>query len=179
MFNNIFFMGGIHGVGKSTICKQVCDAYQIKYLSASEVLKWKTMNSDPNNKKIKNVADNQDRLIIGLKSIVKESSFYFLDGHYCLLNKEEVIVKVPMETFKQINAPLLCLIVGDIADIKRRLEERDKRSYSTALLERMQVAEIDYAKEVSEILDVPLSIGESDNFDQIISSINAYYQKRK
>lgn len=177
MYNNVFFMGGIHGVGKSTICERLCNIYNMQYLSASDVLKWKTINSEQDNKKIKNVIENQDRLIIGLKSVVKEDNLYFLDGHYCLLNKEEAIVQVPMETFRQINPLLLCLIVGDIGDIKQRLQERDKQSYSASLLARMQAAEIDYAKEVSKVLDVPLTIGDADNFGQIISSINAYYQK--
>jgi len=35
MLDNITFIGGIHGVGKSTICRQICDEIKLEYLSAS------------------------------------------------------------------------------------------------------------------------------------------------
>lgn len=178
MFKNIFFIGGIHGVGKSTFCHQICHSHQLKYLSASEVLKWNNINEDPNNKKIKNISDNQDQLIIGLKSVVKENYFYVLDGHYCLLNKKEEIVKVPLETFKQINPLSLSLIVSDISDIKQRLDERDKQIYSNILLERMQAAETNYAREIAKNLKVPLTIGGPNDREQIIFTINEILQKK-
>ena len=36
---NIIFIGGIHGVGKGTLCEKVCNDLNIRHLSASEVLK--------------------------------------------------------------------------------------------------------------------------------------------
>jgi adenylate kinase len=49
---NIAFIGGIHGVGKSTICQQICDKLNLVYLSASELIKWSDINEDVKNKKV-------------------------------------------------------------------------------------------------------------------------------
>ena len=50
MTSKIAFIGGIHGVGKSTVCKHICRDLKIEYLSASELLKWKDLNEDAQNK---------------------------------------------------------------------------------------------------------------------------------
>jgi len=65
MTEKIAFIGGIHGVGKSTICRQICDEIKLEYLSASELLKWKEINEDVKNKKVISRPDTQDRLITG------------------------------------------------------------------------------------------------------------------
>ena len=40
MYNNIIFIGGVHGVGKGTICQKIKEKLDFTHLSASEVLKW-------------------------------------------------------------------------------------------------------------------------------------------
>ncbi|MBK7669563.1 MAG: AAA family ATPase [Sphingobacteriaceae bacterium] len=87
MLENISFVGGIHGVGKSTICKSICGKFNINYLSASEVLKWSKLNTDIKNKKVDDISFTQDLLINGLNEQVNKSEHYILAGHYCLFNK--------------------------------------------------------------------------------------------
>jgi len=53
MFDNIVFVGGIHGVGKSTICQHICRELNMEYLSASELSKWEEINDDAKIKKSK------------------------------------------------------------------------------------------------------------------------------
>src|SRR4030067_3026737 len=118
MLDNISFIGGIHGVGKSTICRQICDELKLEYLSASELLKWREVNDDFKNKKVKSIPATQDRLIISLRNIIQKDKCYLLDGHYCLLNNKNDVINIPLETFKKINPISLNLIIGDIAEIK-------------------------------------------------------------
>lgn len=66
MLNDITFIGGIHGFGNITICRQICDEVKLEYLSASELIKWKDINEDIQNKKVRNIPATQDRLIIRL-----------------------------------------------------------------------------------------------------------------
>jgi adenylate kinase len=169
LFSNISFIGGIHGVGKSTICKSLCSDLNIQYLSASEVLKWTEMNEDVKNKKVQDIPLTQDKLIKGLIKRVEEKHYYLLDGHYCLLDKTNKVVRIPFATFEAINPASLRLITGDVAEIKLRLESRDKRTYDLDLLENMQDQEIDYAKEISQKLNVNLSIGNEKDYSKIIS----------
>lgn len=85
--SSIIFIGGIHGVGKSTVCQQICNKCNIEYLSASKLIKWSELSEDTKNKKVENLSFTQDRLVVGLRNAVQENKTYILDGHYCLLNK--------------------------------------------------------------------------------------------
>jgi adenylate kinase len=121
MFNNIVFIGGIHGVGKSTICQHICRELNMEYLSASELLKWEEINDDAKNKKVNDIPLTQDRLITGLSKNIQNGHFYLLDGHFCLLNENDEVEKISKDIFMQINPKVLCLILGDITEIKTRL----------------------------------------------------------
>ncbi|MGJ1433935.1 ATP-binding protein [Sphingobacterium spiritivorum] len=170
-------MGGIHGVGKSTICQRICRELDMEYLSASELLKWKDINEDSKNKKVEDIPYTQNRLIGALKNTVQKHKFYILDGHYCLLNKYSKIENISLDTFKQINPYLLCLILGDISEIKNRLEARDNKPYEYALLKHLQNSELTYAKSLSKMLIVPLQTGKSDDYLNILDSIRKTNKK--
>ena len=155
----------------------MCTKLDIKYLSASEVLKWAEMNEDSKNKKVNDVALTQDRLIHGLIKRVEKKYHYLLDGHYCLLDKAGKIVKIPFETFEAINPVSLHLITGDILEIKSRLELRDERIYDYHLLKDLQDQEIDYAKELSQKLNISLNKGTESNYFEILQSLNIELRK--
>jgi adenylate kinase len=171
MLNNIAFIGGIHGVGKSTICQHICENVKLEYLSASELIKWKDINEDIQNKKVMNIPETQDRLIIGLTNCIQKNKSYILDGHYCLINSENEIVNIPLETFKLIKPISLNIILGDIIAIKNRLEKRDNRPYDEELLNRMQENELNYAKHLSKTLGVTLNIGTKNDFSELLTSL--------
>jgi len=175
MLDNITFIGGIHGVGKSTICRQICDEIKLEYLSASELLKWKDINEDGQNKKVKNIPETQDRLILGLTNNIQKHKSYILDGHYCLLNSENKIVNIPLETFKLINPISLNIILGDIGEIKSRLEKRDNRPYDQDLLSRMQESELNYARQLSKTLGVTLNIGTQNDISELLTSLHKIF----
>lgn len=166
--NRIAFIGGIHGVGKSTICRHISSELNLEYLSASELLKWKDINEDAKNKKVKDIPDTQNRLILGLTNTVQKGKNYLLDGHYCLLNSDNEVVNVPLETFEEINPFSLNLILGDISEIKKRLETRDNKPYDYALLERLQSEEITYAKYLSKTLGITLNVGTQNDYSELL-----------
>ena len=172
---NISFIGGIHGVGKSTICQQICDELKLEYLSASELLKWREVGEDFKNKKVKNIQATQEQLIIGLRNTLQKDKCYLLDGHYCLLNSENDVINIPIETFKTIKPISLNLIIGDIDEIKNRLEKRDSMPYNYKLLERMQNSELSYAEHLSKTLGVTLSIGTQKNLSEILTSLRKVF----
>jgi adenylate kinase len=168
---NIAFIGGIHGVGKSTVCRQICDRLDLTHLSASELLKWGDINEDAENKQVKDIQDTQDRLIVGLRNTIQTGKRYLLDGHYCLLNTNGEIKNIPVDTFQMINPFSLNIILDDVSEIKKRLEERDNKYYDYDLLMRMQDNELQYAKYLSEKLDVPLNVGLQKNFTELLNSL--------
>lgn len=170
-FNNIAFIGGIHGVGKSTICHDICRGLNMEYLSASELLKWREINEDFKNKKVKDISDTQNRLILGLSRTIQEGKYYLLDGHYCLLNSNNEIVNIPVDTFEQINPISLNLILGDVSEIKERLEARDNKLYDSGLLERLQNEELAYARRLSKEFGITLNIGTQNDYWELVISL--------
>ncbi|MGX7835966.1 AAA family ATPase, partial [Campylobacter fetus subsp. venerealis] len=72
MFKNITFLGGIHGVGKGTLCSKIKKQLDIEHLTASELLNWKEVNEDPKNKLVADIPDMQDRLIHSLRLKVEQ-----------------------------------------------------------------------------------------------------------
>lgn len=168
MENNIAFIGGIHGVGKSTICRQLCSELNLEYLSASELLKWKDINEDAKNKKVKDIPETQNRLIVGLNNKIQKGKNYLLDGHYCLLNSNNEVVRVPFGTFEKINPFSLNLILVDISEIKKRLETRDNKPYDYAPLERLQSEELTYTKQLSKKLGITLNLGTQNDYSELL-----------
>jgi adenylate kinase len=151
---NIIFIGGIHGVGKGTLCKTICDQLNIKHLSASEVLKWEEI-SDKKNKIVDNFTLTQNRLITNLEQIINNKIKYILDGHYCLLNSIQEPERIDFETFEQLNPFAFVVVIDDVQEIKIRLENRDKKEYDFELLLRFQEKELEYSKELSNKLSKP------------------------
>ena len=119
--NTIIFIGGIHGSGKGTVCNKIISEFNITHLTASEVLKWTEIKKQ-NEKVVENIIETQEKLIYNLNKIIKKDTYYLLDGHYCLINKNKEPEKIPLEFFKKIAPKKLILVVAPTTEIKIRLE---------------------------------------------------------
>lgn len=162
MDQNIAFIGGIHGSGKGTICKDIASRLNINHISASEVLKWAEVSLDVKNKLVQDITQTQNRLIAGLRVATSPNQNYLLDGHYCLLNNLGKVTRVPQSTFEQIAPVLLSVVNTNPEIVKRRLEARDNKKYDSILLSEMQLMEVEYASELAKALNTPLIIIEND-----------------
>lgn len=155
MQNNIIFLAGVHGVGKSTMFASALKNLPVELLSSSELLKW-TEISSVENKKVADISATQNRLIEGLRNAIDYDKRYVLDGHFCLLNGAGVVERIPFETFRAINPAGIVVLTDNPGQIVRRLKNRDKALYSSAMISSFQTEEVAYAKEVSDVLSVPL-----------------------
>ncbi|MBA3970554.1 MAG: AAA family ATPase [Bacteroidetes bacterium] len=171
MTQRIIFIGGIHGVGKGTLSEKICATTGLIPLSASDLIKWHEVSPDGKNKKVDNILSTQERLLKGLKHTVHEDNAYLLDGHFCLLNKSNQPEKVPIETFVGIDPNIISVIVDDIAAIINRLKLRDGKEYDLNTLNEMQKLEVEYAKEISVQLNIPLIIIKNSDPKELIQLI--------
>lgn len=162
--NNLIFIGGIHGAGKGKICDEITNNTDLFHLTASKVLKWNEI-SEIENKLVKNIKSNQDRLILNLKLIIDKEKRYLLDGHYCLLNENGKPEKVPFYTFVGIQPKKLIVVFEDPIIIKNRLESRDFKFYNEQLLKEFQDIEVEYAEEIASKLNIQLLKIKSTDFD--------------
>jgi adenylate kinase len=168
--SKIVFVGGIHGVGKSYICNKISHLLKIEYLSCSNLINW-TKISTSNNKTVKNISNTQELLLTGLKKKTNKKSKYILDGHFCLLNKNNQPQNIPFKTFEKINPKGLIVIVENVDIIYKRLLNRDDTNYSKELLDNFQNKEVSRAEEISKKLNIELFIY-NKNFEDLIDYFN-------
>lgn len=167
---NIIFVGGIHGVGKGTICKEISLNTGLIHLTASQVLKWEEI-SDSDNKLVKNLNSTQNKLIMGLKKLIKKDKKYLLDGHFSLLNSDGIPSRIDEDTFDQINPKAIAIVIDDIGKIAQRLKVRDDKFYEIEILNELQQMEIEYAKYLSDKYSIPYIEIKNGNYTQLMEII--------
>jgi len=153
--NKVCFIGGIHGVGKTTFCKQlIANLNNFKHLTASEIIK-KYKNSDEfDTKRVKDIDKNQLLLVNGLKKEKKNSNI-LLDGHFVLLDKEDNIKKIDINVFKELDLNCIIILIDNPQNIKNRLDKRGKNTLNIEILKKMQELEIQHGKEIAATLNIP------------------------
>lgn len=153
---SIHFIGGIHGVGKGTICRGINQSLGITTISASTLLKWDQVSESPENKSVKDIPDTQNRLIKGIQNL--ENGIYLIDGHFTLFDAYYNITKIELEVFQAMSLFSLALVLNDPIVIAERLSQRDGMNYDYRLLQKMQNAEAEQAEFMSSKLKVPLFV---------------------
>lgn len=154
----IVFVGGIHGVGKTTLCKKISNELALEHYSSSELiskLKAKNISKD---KKVNDISGNQNILLQSVNKYLSEEKLYLLDGHFCLLDSYGCVTKIPFDTFKHLCLEAIIVLVDDESKISERLMGRDTRLYPISLVKQFQTDEIQYAKEVAEYLNIKYKI---------------------
>lgn len=91
----MILVGGIHGVGKTTLCKYIEKEFGLSHYSSSALIS-KLKKKQFTDKRIENIDSNQDFLIEALCNMNLKNQEYLLDGHFCLLNKNGEIVNIPV-----------------------------------------------------------------------------------
>ena len=167
---NIVFIGGIHGVGKGTSCKDIAIGTDLIHITAIHVLKWNEI-SKSDNKLVNNIFTTQQRLILGLKNLIEKDKQYLLDGHFCLLNSKGIPSKIEEETFDYINPRIVAIVIDDVEKVVERLEKRDKRKYDSKVLNELQEMEIEYAKYLSKKYSVPYIEIWNSNYKSLLNII--------
>lgn len=167
---NIIFIGGIHGVGKGTICNEIALKTGSIHLSASQILKWEEISAR-DNKLVKNIASTQSSLIKGLENLIRTDEKYLLDGHFCLLNSNGIPSRIDEHFFDQINLKAIAIAIDVVEIIAKRLEARDGKIYDVEVLNELQQMEVEYAKFLSDKYSIPYIEIKDKNYTQLIEII--------
>lgn len=156
------FIGGIHGVGKSSLCGQSSKELGIGHHVASALIKrFKDLDAGLY-KEVRDVGKNQESLISALAEFVADET-YLLDGHFVIKSQQSGLTKIPVDTFAALKPLALVVVMGDPAEAAERLRARDGKIVSSDWLSEMQAAEIDHGRTVGEQLHVPFHVFDSVN----------------
>ncbi|SDF56990.1 adenylate kinase [Paenibacillus sp. cl6col] len=169
----IIFVGGIHGVGKTYLCKEICKEIDLPHFSASQLIRKQKEEEMSALKNVTDVKANQAALIMAINNLMIDTPSLLLDGHFCILNREGEIEGVPTETFERMEVACFLVITDEPEKIRARLKARDNIEYSIEMLDNFQSEEISYAKQLSKISKVPLLIHKSrDDRKNLYNFIN-------
>lgn len=162
------FVGGVHGAGKGSFCRQLVHQLIGEYVSASQLLHWNSIF-----KQVKDVSRNQELLTELLLKHTQHDATYVIDGHFALWNKNNECEVVPIKTFASLNLNIIIIVTCASEIIQKRLERRDGVCYKLKDIIELQSAEINQAKLVSEKLNIPLIIYEptKPNYINVIEKI--------
>lgn len=139
----IMFVSGVHGVGKSTLCRKLSEKFGWAHYSCSDLIK---QNSDyvESSKLVSEADKNQQALLIGLNKLTEE--VVLLDGHFCLLDKEEKVIELPFEIFDEISPYAILLVTCEEETIRQRLELRGGHVLSHSIIAELQGHEVKRSK---------------------------------
>lgn len=151
------FLGGVHGVGKTTVCEQVFTPAGYRCVTASSLIKAYGVRPDQN-KRVQKVADNQVAPIEQLDFEKQHHDRLLLDGHYCLNNGQNQIEPIDIEVFGKIRPDTFVLLKDCPNKIAKRLKNRDGKKWDGAFVEQFQEAEEQHAEYISYKLNIPFQI---------------------
>ncbi len=154
----MIFVSGVHGVGKSFFCDMVMESLGYPTYSASDLITKRKKVGFSKDKLIPDIDINQDYLLSAVEDLNKKIPYYLLDGHFCLLNANGQVQRIPQSIFTSLNPDVIVLLTENVDVIIQRRKTRDDLLYSNKEIELFQDEEIAYAKEIATILKIPIFI---------------------
>ena len=165
----MILVGGIHGVGKSFFCDCIKKQLNINYYSASQLITAKRNKGFSEDKHVPDIDDNQPLLIKSIEELRQNEGEFILDGHFCLLDADGRITRIPPETYTSLRPDRIILLTEYPEIIAKRRRIRDGIQQDITDIKAFQDAEKTYAKEISNQLGIPLMISNgSDDIQHII-----------
>ncbi len=155
MTRKIIFIGGIHGVGKSTLCAEISNFMGIQSYSASSLIKSVSDTNFPSDKKTKGINNNQSLLIDAVDKHIDPNKYCLLDGHFCLLNQNGEVTDIPIPTFTDLSPAAILVLTNDPKIIYSRIKDRDGNEMEIKNISSFQEKELEQSKLVSHFLNIP------------------------
>ncbi len=153
----IFFIGGVHGSGKSTLCRHLAAQLGVDHVTASELLRFVPGSCDTT-KAVHDVEANQIRLLAALEGRVQTGRAMILDGHFCLLGRNQQIETIPESVFAAIQPIAMVLVEASAEEILGTLHHRGSLGFSLGLMRDLLLIERQRALQISAHLAKPLLI---------------------
>lgn len=169
----IAFIGGVHGVGKSTLSIAVAKTLQLSYASAGKLIAGAKSHSAASGKRVDDVDDNQNVLASAIEAL-PGSAPIILDGHFTVLDHLGEPSKIPEAIYSLLAPKCVVILTEDPKQIFERLFARDGKGIPVDTLEAMQRLEIGYGKQICARHSIPLQVGSPDEVDSATAFIRLH-----
>jgi adenylate kinase len=152
----LIFFGGVHGVGKTTLCRALAEQMDAVHVSAGSLLRVAGF-VEPTQYTVLNPRRNQTYIQAALQDYREQhcDARIVLDGHFCLLTSHNRIQVLPCALFESLKAMALLVVVDNPSAISQRLADRDGTCLDAILVDRLQRREEARARAISRHLGLP------------------------
>lgn len=161
----IIFLGGVHGVGKTSMCDGVSEQFGLKVVGASAIIRAEREYPSPDSRTaVSNVGGNQELLIRGVRRLLTDDpGNYLMDGHFALRTLAGKIEEIDVGVFHSMGVNGLVCLVDDPHAISRRLAARDGQDHDVDEIAQLQAVELGSAESVSRGLGLGLTVVQAFN----------------
>ena len=152
------FLAGVYGVGKSTLAEKLSSASGIPCFSAGDLISKVNGEKYGSNKVVVDKNKNQDILAACVSEILQKSEAIILAGHFCIVNREGKVKKIPDAVFAKLQIEKIILLEAAPQIIRKHLSGRDGKDYSLQVIESLLSQERQCSESTAEKLHCPLVI---------------------
>ena len=156
MQNGTYFVAGVYGVGKSSLCEDLSSKLSIPHYSASELISQVNKEQYGASKYVRDKALNQEILASAVQHILGKEKKIILSGHFCIFNKRLHVETLPAGVFWKLGIRKIILLEADCEVIIEHLQLRDKKSYAPKVIVELQQSEKNQAEAIAREIAVPL-----------------------
>jgi adenylate kinase len=156
----VVFVGGVHGVGKSTCCARVAQVATCLHVTASDVIRRERAGAvAASSKLVADVEGNQSLLIRGFMTLKSEAivTAILLDGHFAMRDTQGDIQTVSPHVFRALGIDQVVCVVDEPRAIVDRIRHRDGQAPTHQEIANLQNAELRSAQLVATALSVPFT----------------------
>ena len=157
----VVFVGGVHGVGKSTYCAEVAQATGCLHVTASAIIRRERAEAiAASGKLVADVEGNQSLLIRGVRSLRSEmgATSILLDGHFAMRDGGGHIQAVAVDVFRALGIGHLVCLADEPHLIAARMAQRDGETPTERDIAVLQDAELKNARLVAAVLGMPFTL---------------------
>lgn len=173
------FVAGVHGVGKTYLCKQYEGSFNAIHESASELIRKERALADWSiDKKVRDIDVNQIALTRAVKRICSNGQSLLLDGHFVLIGELAELTPIGVNTFEGLSISSVVLIEAAPSVISSRLSARDLSKSAVDIGNFIQ-AERAHARAVCDHLGVSLHILYEPDFEEFSRVVSMQFKYAK
>ena len=128
MVEQIFFIAGVHGTGKTTLCSSVKKHLKIPHYSCSTIIREQSEKKSNLSKIARDVEANQPSLTSFIQNGIHEPAIVF-EGHFSLFTASHTPHPIAYDIFDTMNIKSVLLLTCEPDVIVDRIFKRDLKHH--------------------------------------------------